>query len=358
MVFHYRPTLNRRGSATVAAGLRSGITSDSVAAFVRWWQIETWLRTLVHLELSAKYGTKWPAVLGLKFHTLAKKNTANAYMLSPDDDDLLSYGDITDLFKIIEDDQYWPLFEKSLVPKVRWIGWTDELRAIRNRVAHCRRPHSDDLDRLEQVLRNLERGAKATLRYYEESIDAPASDAVAQRWLGKNPPWQHIRDHARGQYRTNFGVWYSKRPWADVTSSLTGTPGVLVHAQWSIRDGFVFPDVVWNDLKDQGLDLALVVHYVQDVDSRAKLVFAAVDDHDAVATAIETAFQAVIGNIERFDENESYHGWTANAGTLDPRCHIDDAFAHSDRLELFSIFNAGTVTPGTPRRSRRRRALG
>jgi len=358
MVFDYRPSLNRRSSGTIAAGLRSGISSDAIAAFVRWWQIETWLRMLVHLELSAKYGRHWPAALGRKFHTTAQRNAANAYMLSPDDDDLLSYGDVAELFKIIEDDQYWPLFEKSLVPKVRWIGCADELRAIRNRIAHCRRPHLDDLDRLEQVLRNLEPGAKTTLQYYDQTIDPPLSDVIAQEWLGEEPPWAHIRNHARGRYHTNFAMWHSKRPWAEVTGSLTGTPGVLIHAQWSIQDGFVYPDIVWSDLKDQGFDPALIIHYVQDVDSRVKLVFSAVDDPNTVAHAIENAFQAIIGNIERFDDNDNYMGWSSNADLLDPRCHIDDVVAHSDRLQLFSVFNAGTPPRNVARKRTRRRALG
>jgi HEPN superfamily Swt1-like protein len=315
-----------------------------MAAFVRWSQIEIWLRQLVHLELAAAYGRRWIGALGPKLGGRAARNAANAYMLSPDEESLLAYGDVTDLFKVIEDPDHWPFFEPSLVPKVRWAGWTDELRAIRNRIAHCRRPHADDVGRLELFLRNLEPGASIALRAYDENFgDLRPDDSIAKSWLGEEPPWAHIRDHARGQYKTNFHVNFSRRPWAATAKTATGTPGVLVHASWYVRDGFVFPHIVWPDLAQQGFDPALIVHYVQDSASHVQVVFSAVDSHEAVAEAIEYSFQAVLDGIERYRDNDSYGRWTDRAQELDPRCHINDAFAHSDRLSMFSVFNAESV---------------
>jgi hypothetical protein len=90
----------------------------------------------------------------------------------------------------------------------------------------------------------------------------------------------------------------------------------------------------------QGFDPALIVHYVQDISSHVQLVFSAVDDASAIADAIDAAFQAVLGGIHQYD-NDDFLNWNAGSDSLDPRCHIDDAFAHADRLEQFSLFGAG-----------------
>jgi hypothetical protein len=341
MVFS-RPRLSRRASAAVSAGLRSSISSETIAAFVRWSQLETWLRQLVHLELSAAYGRKWIDALAPKLSNRAANDAANSYMLSPDDESLLSYSDMSDLFRLIEHPDHWPLFESSLLPLIRWRGLTDELRAIRNRIAHCRKPHHDDVARIELLLRNLEPGAKMALQSYYESIDnLDPSDTIAKTWLGKQPPWAHIRDHAERKYDTMFRMRFSRRPWGDGTTAI-GTKGVLVHARWHIRDGYVFPHAVWPDLLDRGFDPQLIVHYVQDISTRVDIVFAAVDPHNEIADAIEGAFQAVLGGVQKYGEDDAYFKWADRAFELGPRCHVDDAFAHSDRLSLFSVFNANS----------------
>jgi hypothetical protein len=205
VIFDSQASLSPRATAAVKAGLRSGITSDAITAFVRWFQLETWLRQLVHLEMSAAHGRSWTAHLENKLLNRASRNTANAYMLSPDEESLLAYGDVADLFSLIEDN--WELFETALVTKVCWCGWADELRSIRNRVAHARRPHTDDVSRLEQILRNIESGAKVALKSYDDEIDCDVKPgSVAYTWLGESPPWDHIATHARKQYKTRFRV--------------------------------------------------------------------------------------------------------------------------------------------------------
>jgi uncharacterized protein YfkK (UPF0435 family) len=203
MVFDPDPQLDSRALTAVASGLRGGKPSDAVATHVRWFQLETWLRQLVHLELSAAYGREWITHLASMAQRRAKLNSPNAYMLSPDEGSLLAYEDVGDLFALIEAN--WNFSEPSLVPRVRWAGWADELKSIRNRIAHSRRPHADDLARIEQILRNLEAGAKIALAAYEDTfveVDDPSS--VAAQWTTDAAPWGSIVDHARGRYDTYF----------------------------------------------------------------------------------------------------------------------------------------------------------
>lgn len=331
--------LDTHTQEAIASAFRGGMPRDMVAAFVRWAQLETWLRTLVHLELAAAHGRSWTAHLTGKARSRKRSNAINSYMLSPDEDSLLAYGDVADLFGLIDDN--WALFESALVTRVRWQGWADELRSIRNRIAHCRRPHLDDVPRLEQILRNLESGAKRALSAYNTFLDVRDNDSrLPQSWSDNSAAWSSIARHARGQYHTNFRVEFSARPWGRVDQHLLGTPGVLVHARWHTREGYVVPRVVWSDLLEQDFDQSLIVHYVQDIASTVEVVFAGIDDADEVAEAIELSFQAILGNIERYDDRDEFMNWKEAIETLDPRCHIDDAFSHADRLHLFSVFGA------------------
>jgi Swt1-like HEPN len=343
VVFDVDSALPTRAQSALMAGLRSGMSADTLAAYVRWFQLETWLRQLVHLEMSAAYGRAWTSHLRGNTVRRAELNATNAYMLSPDEESLLAYGDVSELFSLIEAN--WELFSPALVTKVRWCGWADELRAIRNRIAHARRPHADDVLRLEQILRNIEPGAKATLKAYDSTFDEIEDpQTVAGSWVGANPPWHDIARHAAGRYQTSFQLAFSRRPWATPSGAVLGVPGILVHAQWRIGEGYVTPRSVWPDLLRQGFDPALIVHYVQDLDSCVDIIFSGMDPPRDVAHAIRGSFHAILRNIVTFDD-DAYAAWKTGAESLDPRCHIDDAFAHADRLALFSVFGAGPVTP-------------
>ena len=132
-----------------------GVPVSALAFYARWWQLETWLRQLVYMELRAKYGLGWLKHLAKTAPTRAAKDEINTYMATPDASNVLAYLDVADLFGLIASDEHWPLFEPSLLPRTRWDGAVEELRDLRNRNAHCRRPHADDLNKIEQTLRSV-----------------------------------------------------------------------------------------------------------------------------------------------------------------------------------------------------------
>jgi Swt1-like HEPN len=140
----------------------SGVPAESLAFFGRWWQLERWLREMAYFELRARYGVEWTAHLSPQATSRAGGDAINDYMATADSDDLLAYADVSVLFRLLED--HWDLFAGYLPGKRRWTGATDELRALRNRNAHCRRPHPDDVSRIEQTLRDVELGAWKVLR--------------------------------------------------------------------------------------------------------------------------------------------------------------------------------------------------
>jgi Swt1-like HEPN len=146
--------------------LEHGVPARSLAVAARWWQLETWLRQLVYLELRAAYGLEWISHISKKAKGRAAADELNSYMRTPDASSVLAYLDVGELFRLIDDEEYWPLFEPSLLPRVRWRGAVDELAAVRHRFAHCRRPHVEDVSRIESVLRDLETGAWKAISAY------------------------------------------------------------------------------------------------------------------------------------------------------------------------------------------------
>jgi hypothetical protein len=77
-------------------------------------------------------------------------------MASADSEERLAYSDAGALFRLI--DEQCEVLEPLLPPRRTWAGTTEQLLHLRHRNAHCRRPHGDDLSRIEQALRDLEAG--------------------------------------------------------------------------------------------------------------------------------------------------------------------------------------------------------
>ncbi len=231
----------------------AGVPTAALAFYGRWWQLENWLREVVYVELRARYGVGWVEHLQGRAQRRLAGDQQNSYMASADADELLAYTDVSALFELVEDN--WELFEQILPPKQRWRGRADELRELRNRNAHCRRPHADDLVRLEQTLRDLERGAWLFYSSYVDAHFAHASrDAVGRAWIrGRHPTAETLigSGHAERQYETRFWLGWTARPWADAPDPkrIAGTPGVLWHARWSVAGHELNVADLWRQIQ-------------------------------------------------------------------------------------------------------------
>src|SRR5260370_8810285 len=94
-------------------------------------------------------------------------------MMSTDAENPLAYLDYSQLRQLIEDN--WTQFAPALIHRPTWDGRQDELARIRHRIGHMRRPHQDDLSRIEQTLPDLERGAFIACASYNRA-NIPNSD--------------------------------------------------------------------------------------------------------------------------------------------------------------------------------------
>lgn len=307
---------------------------NASALYCRWWQLETWLRSLVYVELRAESGNAWADVLPKIPPGRQQKEDEFEYMPTSDAQDRMAYLDVGPLFQLTLD--HWHLFKSSLLARTVWTGRIDELKTIRNRIGHCRRPHEDDLDRVEQTLRDLERGAfRALSAFNDRSRAEPAgSDAVTDGWGNRrlHPTAARLVDHAARQYDTSFRLLCSRRPWASPASPgqpISGVPGYIWHAVWYFRGGRPF-DLrrFWSDLGSVQPEVLLVC---ADTASSLEVSFSAVDDPVAIADAIGTCFDAALGSLGHgTGTSEGHLEWCQRYADVDPRVHAGTLWASVD----------------------------
>lgn len=209
--------------------------------YARLWQLETWLRRLVYVELRAAEGDSWIA----KIPEVERARRADArlrHMPTPEAD-ALSYAQFSHLQKIIQ--QEWRLFEPFLPPMTIWEAKMEEVSQIRHRVAHFRRGHRDDLQRIIQLLRDLDHG----FWHFCTSFNDPtpvlpqSDDPVVSHFLNLDLiPWTEVQD---GKWaRVGFAdpsaplfvtVEVLCRPWATWSTPIAGTPGLVYYVTLHAR---------------------------------------------------------------------------------------------------------------------------
>ncbi len=205
-------------------------------------------------------------------------------------------------------------------------------------LAHCRRPHADDRNRVEQLLRDLEVGIRRAIDAYNR-LHRPArtsTDPIVQDWLHqKHEVARRLIDHGRKNYGISFHLGYSVRPWAQVPSSggtISGTEGVLW--QWHGGcDSWIDPVRYWNSHYVQSV-AATIVHVVIPTPFRINVTFPAVDDPVDVSDAIAATFEALFTDTVRLtpatDPEKLWERHRRRAEETDSRVLVENALAYVD----------------------------
>lgn len=128
------------------------------------WQLETWFRTFVYVELRAAR-TDWEVpikekIASKKWPPDSLDNDKRLHHMATFHQAALSYITFGELWNIINDSNLWPLFESYFPPKKNTEVRIEEIKAIRNRIAHFREPHPQDVPRFELFLRDMESGVR------------------------------------------------------------------------------------------------------------------------------------------------------------------------------------------------------
>jgi hypothetical protein len=240
-------------------------------------------------------------------------------MTSIDTENPLAYLDYSQLQNLIE--KNWAQFEPALIRQPSWSARQEELARIRHRIGHMRRPHEDDLNRIEQTLRDLEQGAFiACASYNQRKVPgANHNDAVTTGWLRQRRPTAHLIDHASSQYNTYVQIRLSRRPWAKWPGNLAGASGILWHVGFYMRNRSVDVSDFWH-AGSFTLAKQLVLHLVADDPSLIGLTFAAADDDQAIADAIGDALETFF-SVSRYGylEEDEERRWRRRALSTDYR---------------------------------------
>lgn len=235
-----------------------GLPNQVLQTYARLWQLETWLRQMVYVEMRALHGNAWADDIrgALKPKEADKRLTH----MPTTEVDVLSYTLFSVLLGAIAD--HWDLFEPYLPPKSIWQAKLEEVGQIRHRVAHFRRGHEDDLQRVIQLLRDIDRGMWRFCTSYNDAIPVlpQSDDPIVAHFLDLDPlPYGPTADGAWARYgfvgrdvRFSVTINVLVRSWAKWTKPFVGTAGfiydVMVYARGQQHFNYKalladFPDV-------------------------------------------------------------------------------------------------------------------
>jgi len=223
----------------------SEVDESSLILYARLWQLEKWLREMVYVELKTKKGRNW-------FNFNKTKSTYEADKalkhIPTADDNPLSFTTFPELVKLIQNN--WDLFSEYLPPKHIWEVKLDEIVHIRNRVAHFRSGHTDDIERLLQLMRDVDNGFWKFCTDYNDlqPILPPERDDVAQKYVDLDPfsfkevapnEWAQFGSAPQG-LRYIVSINSIRRRWAEKATVIDGTPGYIYDINIHIRDNRQF----------------------------------------------------------------------------------------------------------------------
>lgn len=280
------------------------VPKRSLSTYARLWQLETWLRRMVYVELRALLGDDWNSTLP-KAEGAFKWDKRLIHMPTPEMN-ALSYAPISALKKAIE--QNSTLFESYLPPSNIWQAKLEEVEQIRHRVAHFRLGHEDDLQRVVQFLRDLDQGFWRFCTSYNNPrpVLPPETDPLVTQFLHLDPfPWTEVghKKWARvGSADPDLIVAVTveilQRPWAKTADSADGTPGYLydVHIHARGRRYFSYEDFL------EGIN-AIHHHFVHvclgSVDDHIRLTIPAVLGSHQIINAVERCIDVATNVVSR-----------------------------------------------------------
>ncbi len=221
------------------------VDESALILYARIWQLEKWLREMVYVELKTKKGRNW-----FNFNKTKKTYESDKSLthIPTSNDNPLSFTTFTELVKLIQNN--WDLFSVYLPPKHIWEVKLDEIVHIRNRVAHFRSGHTDDIERLLQLLRDIDNGFWKFCTDYNDlqPILPPDRDAVAKKYADLDPfsfkevapnEWARIGSAPQG-LRYIVSIYSLRRRWAEKSAVIDGTLGYIYDVNIHLRDNTQF----------------------------------------------------------------------------------------------------------------------
>lgn len=229
--------------------IAQNLPQDRLLLYGLLWEFEIWLREMVYVELMARYGADWSKHIEGDQKRAQAGDSRLAHM--PTRERLkLSYILFSQLQKTVS--KHWRLFREYLPPKDIWKAKLSEIDQIRNRVAHFRRGHPDDINRVRQMMKDVDQGFWRFCTSYNNTIPIadPRKDIVARTFAHLDPfPWTEVQPnafarigHAPDDLVMQVTVDVLRRPWlkARHPSSAMGHTGYFYDLTMGARRSRMF----------------------------------------------------------------------------------------------------------------------
>jgi hypothetical protein len=217
-----------------------------LATYSRLWQLETWLRRMIYIELRALLGDDWSQDFPASSVSF-EADKRLTHMPTPEMN-ALSYAPLSKLEGVIK--QHWGCFSPYLPPQDLWFAKLTEVSQVRHRVMHFRAGHADDHQRVIQLLRDIDQGFwRFCTSYNDPQPILPATDdPVVSHSLPYDPfPWTEVEDKkwarigiADPSIVVSMTVEVLRRPWVGWLHQVDGKPGSMYDVQFHARDGHKF----------------------------------------------------------------------------------------------------------------------
>lgn len=232
-----------------APSIWPALPAGRLDCYSRIWQLELWLREIVYVELKARYGSDWAKQITGNADRALKADSRLHYMPTRERGPL-SYVSFDSLIKTIS--RHRRLFAPYLPVRSVWDARLEEVRQVRNRVAHFRQGHDTDLGRINQLLRDIDKGVWRFCTSYNDRhpIFPAARDKVAGRFIHLDPfPWTLTGDnalvrigHAPSDMILSASIDMLRRPWlrSKPATQLAGKYGYLYDVHLAARQGRAF----------------------------------------------------------------------------------------------------------------------
>ncbi|MFD2250044.1 hypothetical protein FHS82_004125 [Pseudochelatococcus lubricantis] len=293
------------------------VPTQVINTYARLWQLETWLRTMVYVELRALLADDWGRDLTATSGPL-QADKALTHMPTPELN-ALSYSQLSKLITLV--DAHWNCFAIYLPPKSIWTAKMQEIVQIRHRVAHFRVGHADDLLRVKQFLRDIDLGFWRFCTSYNDATQLlpQSSDPITAHFLPLDPlPWVEFEERKWAQIgvRDNglpvgLSVRAQRRPWASKPVK-PGEPGHLYNFYMFAQDGRGFEMKRLLE-KTQPLHKHLV-HLCLDSDvASIRFTLPSLLGSDAIITIVEAFHAAAINAVRRVRDTLDPEGMNALA---------------------------------------------
>lgn len=224
---------------------------NTLTLYIRLWQLETWLRHIVYVELSAKYGHQWRKKIVANSVERARENDKRLTHMSSIEEMDISFVSFGALIKTISAE--WQLFEAFLLPQKIWEARIEEIEQIRHRVAHFRVNLKDDLQRVIQLLRDIDQNIwEFCVSFNDVSSRPPFSndinDPVIDKFSFINP---YTPKFGSGNIPSRFdrlvdkveiSIKAVKRPWTTAlpTTSISGLEGWIYDVDLHCYNNWLF----------------------------------------------------------------------------------------------------------------------